>query len=142
MEGQDERAGSSSVIARGLVVGDELDGMNDAAFVVEIDEVVWREPGDRGNASQWIKPEGRNRVGVSRKGKALDENLHGPEGLGLRIDDGHTGNEATGAGLVVNAVFGRRHSALVVTVEEGTPEMLIPAGKFAFSRQRAIAVGQ
>ena len=113
MERQDKRAGSGSVVARDFVVGDELNGMNDVAFVVEIDEVVRREAGNGGNAFEGIEPKSRHRIWFGLRRQAFDESLYGLEWLGLRIDDDDAECEATGAGLVVDAVISRRHRALV-----------------------------
>jgi hypothetical protein len=118
VDGQDEGAGRGSIETRGFVVGDELDAMNDAAFLVKIDQVVGRESGDTRNTFERIEPE--SIVGIWSE--ALDEDFHGLEGFRLRIDDGDAGDEAAGTGLVVDAVFGRRHWALV-TATKGAPEM-------------------
>ena len=79
---------------------------------------------------EWVEPEGRNCVWVGVRGQALDEDLHGPEGLRLRIDDGDAGNEAGGAGLVVDTEFSRRHRALV-PAKAGAPDwqILAPSAK-------------
>jgi hypothetical protein len=84
MDGKNESAGRRSVEARDLVVGDELNAMDDAAFLIQIDEVVGGETGHGRHAFEWLEPE----AGVGVGCEAFDENLDGLQGIGACVDDG------------------------------------------------------
>lgn len=73
VQGQKESTGSESIDGWNVVVRSELDAVDDAILVVEIDEVVGREPGDGRDALEGVEPEAC--VGVG--GQSFDQDLDG-----------------------------------------------------------------
>ncbi len=104
---QKESAGGESIDGRNLVVGSELDAVDDATLVVEIDEVVGRQPRNGRDALEGVEPE----AGVGVGSQSFDEDLDGFERIGAGIDKRDTGGDEVGTSLVVGAIFPRGHGS-------------------------------
>jgi hypothetical protein len=104
---QKESAGGESIDGWNLVVGSELDAVDDATLVVEIDEVIGREPGNGRDALEGVEPE----AGVGVGSQSFDEDLDGFQRIGAGIDKRDTGGDEVGTSLVVGAILPRGHGS-------------------------------